>query len=330
MRNRVLQERRQAVRVGLGRGLHAEVDNGIEQRLHLRRAHLRQAALEEQRDAAAGHLRAVVGNDGHVVEVDVAQEAVIEVGPAVEVEDDAVVLHRHRREHHAVAGRGRLALLVEHLLVGVAAWPQIAVGHQDEIVAQRKRAMRKALLGLQVAHQLAPSALRDGGRRAARSAWDGTRWRRPPWPSFRPPRRPARAPRRSVHRPALRPADRPEDGRRTDSIDGNERPSQAPRGEEILRLPLPFFKRTLLRCGSVWIVLKDAAHRLRKCSRFAIAGQASACESWMQGAAGCWDVLGSAACWGESAPAMAGLTGWADSAACSIAMCAAGGAIVTS
>jgi hypothetical protein len=44
--------------------------------------------------------------------------------------------------HDAVARRQPTgSLLVEHLLVRVAAGNQVAIGHQDEVVAQRKRAV---------------------------------------------------------------------------------------------------------------------------------------------------------------------------------------------
>ena len=89
----------------------------------------------------------------------------LEIRSAVEIKDDAVGLHGDRGDGDAVSGRGRLPLLVQHLFVGVATWLEVAVRHQDEILAKRKWAVRKALLRLKVTNQFPASALGDWSRR---------------------------------------------------------------------------------------------------------------------------------------------------------------------
>ena len=160
----VLEKRRQSVRVGLAAGLDAEVDDGVEQRLHLGRADVGDAALKDQRDTAARYLGPVVGNKGGVINLHVAQEAMLEIRATVEVEDDAVGLDRDRSDGDPIARLGRLTFLVEHLLVGVATGRQIAVCHQDEAVAERQRAVGKALFRLKVTHQFKASSLGNWGR----------------------------------------------------------------------------------------------------------------------------------------------------------------------
>src|ERR1019366_7971251 len=113
-------------------------------------ADLGNAAFKEQGDAATGDVLVVCGNDGHTVELDVAQEAVLEVRTAIQVKDDAVGFYRDRGEDNAVAGRGRLALLVEHFLVSGPPGPEGAVCHQHQVLTQGQGAMRKALLRHQI------------------------------------------------------------------------------------------------------------------------------------------------------------------------------------
>ena len=130
-RNRALDGRRQRVGIRLIAGLDAEVDHWLKQRFYLGRRNLRDAAFEDQRDAAPRGLLAQVwllGLHTSNPDLDVAQEAVLDVRPAIQIDQDAVAFELECRHDNPVTRRGRLTLLVDHLLVLVVARRQVAVG----------------------------------------------------------------------------------------------------------------------------------------------------------------------------------------------------------
>src|SRR6202042_3685041 len=101
----------------------------------------------------------VRGDDGIVIELDVAEEAVLGVWAAVEVEDDAVTLDGHRCDDDTVAGSGRLALLVDHLPVVSCAGAEGSVGVEGDAGAHGKCSVSEALFGFEVADELAAATL---------------------------------------------------------------------------------------------------------------------------------------------------------------------------
>ncbi len=129
------------------------------------------APLEDEGDAGSGGLLAGGGDDGVVVELDVAEETMLGVGAAVEVEDDAVTLDGHRGDDDAVAGSGGLALLVDHLPVVGCAGAEGAVGVEGEAGAHGEGAVCEALLGVEVADELAATAFVRAGRWAGEDWW---------------------------------------------------------------------------------------------------------------------------------------------------------------
>jgi predicted lipoprotein with Yx(FWY)xxD motif len=80
---------------------------------------------------------------------------VLGVGAAVQVDDDAVALKAKRGDHDPVSDARGLSLLVEHLLVLLWSGLELAVGLQRQTGAHGQGAVGKALLCLEIAHQLA-------------------------------------------------------------------------------------------------------------------------------------------------------------------------------
>ena len=139
--------RAQRVGVGLGEGLSFEVDDRVEEGFDLGGGDVRETAFKDESDAAAGGDRALRGKL-HVIEGDVAEEAMLRVRAAVEVDDDAVGAEAEGGDLDAVSGSGGCAFLVEHAPVVFVVRRHVAVGQKGDAGAERKIAMGESLLGL--------------------------------------------------------------------------------------------------------------------------------------------------------------------------------------
>ena len=90
------------------------------------------------------------------------QETVPHIWTSVQIDDDAIRLDLKRGHHHAVARSRGLPFFIDNLLILLGARGEIAIGFKRQDRPQREHPVRKPLLGLQVADQLAPAALCHG------------------------------------------------------------------------------------------------------------------------------------------------------------------------
>jgi hypothetical protein len=87
-----------------------------------------------------------------------AQEAMFRIRSTVEIQDDAISLELQRRDDNAVARGCRLSLLIDQFSVLGGAGSELSIRLKCNAGADRKGAVREALLGFQVANQFAAAA----------------------------------------------------------------------------------------------------------------------------------------------------------------------------
>ena len=90
----------------------------------------------------------------------------LEIGPAVEQEDDLVVFNFDVGDDDAVAGLGGEAAVDDHVEIAIAGRFKLSVGYEGKaFVAARKRAHGESLLAAGTAMRRAPAVSWSGWRR---------------------------------------------------------------------------------------------------------------------------------------------------------------------
>src|ERR1700722_3260062 len=100
-RNGILQWRRKRIRIGLLRGFNPKVNHRLQQSLHFRRRYLRYGTLEDQGNPGSRGLIPCGWSHRIIIELNMTEEAMLRIGAAIEIEDDAVALDGHCRYDHA-------------------------------------------------------------------------------------------------------------------------------------------------------------------------------------------------------------------------------------
>ena len=162
--NGVFQLGRQRVGESLHRRFHVKGDERSDQGLDLSRRDFGNMIGKGKSKARADRISGGVGDGGidiriaHLrtrADLNVAQEAMLRIGSAVEIEDDSGAVDLDIGDDHAGARLGREAFADDHVQIALAGRLQLAVGRQCEpLVAARKRAHGKSLLRLESSNQL--------------------------------------------------------------------------------------------------------------------------------------------------------------------------------
>ncbi len=157
----------QGVSIGLFRGLHSEVDDRLEKGFHVRGCYVWNPMREQQRNASPGRL-VLRRSDITAIHLNMTQKAMSGVRTTVKINDQTIALDLNCRDHDSVPNARRLPLGVEELPVDITIGAGVSICLDSETRAERKSAMREALLRNQHAFKLTTTSL---GKPAIRKAY---------------------------------------------------------------------------------------------------------------------------------------------------------------
>src|SRR6266568_6881269 len=100
LQNGALQDQRKSIGISLDRGLQPEIQQGSQQRLHIRSRHLRNATLKDKSDSRTGRNLAIVSHNRVCIvracaDGDMPEEAMFTVWSAIQIKDNPVACNLH-------------------------------------------------------------------------------------------------------------------------------------------------------------------------------------------------------------------------------------------